>query len=708
MPAHLGPASAVRVAATLLAATGLAAAAPSMPLTGATALAIVPESSFNGYDLAICAALMRRGFDVVEGNPGDLADAARLGEFDLVVTSLKRSFAAEQVAGLKAYLASGGAMYGNWGGPMGCPELLAACGVRNARSVYIRQLELPDSPLTAGIGSQHWVFPSFVGHVPLLERGHEMVAFDRVDGTEVARDSTGQCLGSLREEGAGRCAVLGFCPANCRFVTHDSARAAAVLDNLLAWLLPRGPRPHPLPKTVAVSLPREARISSVSVDGLPLPNPQVAVAGSLQTVAVPVDGLAEGQTMQVRVDCDLPPVRRHIETWIHDPSASSFLCFEPAQAADFLAALHATVVQPLLRYEGGSIAFARGIAGDQPRERFAQYGGDLLAEYIAACHACGIRVVGGLYLDWRRFERHLSDAPPRVAKGQPAPEEALGQAVCPLDGAVWDHNLGIIRNLLAGYPDLDGVILDDNFEFDQNPCYCQACLGRFADYCEGRPDRPDAQAEAEAGGAVWREFWVEQKVAFCGRIRELCRAHGKPVGGWTAQRGPVAFRGVLDFAGDMVYTQPPCSVAPLWPQIGDFPVVTLLWGMNRRPEEMETDFAEAVRAGSTEVGFWIQYARQEGVTDNPWSLGWAAEQGFALTPGSLGAIERAFAGAEKAWLEHYRENLVQGDRRLVVTRAELARDGLTLEVRRLARPSAERVVGPVRLPALERGTPATR
>jgi len=130
--------------------------------------------------------------------------------------------------------------------------------------------------------------------------------------------------------------------------------------------------------------------------------------------------------------------------------------------------------------------------------------------------------------------------------------------------------------------------------------------------------------------------------------------------------------------------------------------------MNRRPEEMETDFAEAVRAGSTEVGFWIQYARQEGVTDNPWSLGWAAEQGFALTPGSLGAIERAFAGAEKAWLEHYRENLVQGDRRLVVTRAELARDGLTLEVRRLARPSAERVVGPVRLPALERGTPATR
>jgi len=700
MPTLPRPGSILPMAAALLAAVSLAVAAPPVSLAGATALVIQPENSFNGYDFTICAALMRRGFDVTQGQPEDLANAAKLKPYDLVVTNLKRSFTPQQVAGLQAYVAAGGAMYGNWGGPMGCPALLAACGVRNARSVYLHELTLPNSPLTAGVGEQRWVFPDFVGHVPLTEKGHEMVAFDRLDGIEVARDSEGRCLGSLREEGAGRCAVLGFCPSNYRFVTDDSQQAGVVLDNLLAWLLPRGPRPRPLPQTVQVSLPREARISSVSLDGRRLPNPEVKVAGSLQTVAVPVRTLAEGKTALVHVACDVPPVKQHIETWIHDPSASSFVCFEPAQAADFFATLHAAVVQPLLRYEGGVINCLRGIPGDRPRERFAQYQGDLLADYLKACHARGIKVVGGLYLDWRRFERHLYDAPAHVARNQPSPERKLGQPVCPLDSGVWDHNLAIVQNLLDGYPDLDGVILDDNFEFDRDPCYCPACLGKFAAYCERQPGTPDPKAEADAGGALWKAFWKEQKLAFCKRIHDLCAARGKPVGGWTAQRGPIAFKGVFDFAGDMVYVEPPCSVAPLWPQIGDFPVVTLLWGMNRRPEGMEGDFVEAIRAGSNIVGFWIQYARLEGVTDNPWSLGWSSEQRFALTPGSLSAIERAFAGAEQAWLDYYRENLIQGDARFAVGSARLERNGLTIEIKRLDLAAPQRIMGPVDLSAL--------
>jgi hypothetical protein len=604
------------------------------------------------------------------------------------------------VAGLKAYVAAGGAMYGNWGGPMGCPELLAACGVKNARSVYIHELTLPDSPLTAGIGEQRWVFPDFVGHVRLTEKGHEMVAFDRLDGIEVARDSEGRCLGSLREEGAGRCAVLGFCPSNYRFVTDDSKQAGVVLDNLLAWLLPHGPRPRPLPQTIQVSLPREARISSISLDGRRLPNPEVKVVGSLQTVAVPVGTVAEGKTALVHVACDVPPVKQHIETWIHDPSACSFISFEPAQAADFFAALHVAVVQPLLRYEGGVINCLHGIPGDRPRERFAQYQGDLLADYLKACHARGIKVIGGLYLDWRRFEQHLNDAPARVARNGPSPERKLGQAVCPLDSGVWDHNLAIVGNLLDSYPDLDGVILDDNFEFDRDPCYCPACLGKFAAYCEQQPGKPDPKAEADAGGALWKAFWKGQKLALCKRIHDLCAARGKPVGGWTAQRGPVAFKGVFDFAGDMVYVEPPCSVAPLWPQIGEFPVVTLLWGMNRKPAGMEGDFVEAIRAGSNIVGFWIQYARLEGVTDNPWSLGWSSQQGFALTPGSLTAIERAFDGAEQAWLDYYRENLIQGDARFAITSAKLDRKGLTVAIDRLAQPAPQRLMGPVDLSGL--------
>ena len=700
MPTLPPPGSIILMAVAFLAAVSLAVAAPPVSLAGAAALVIQPENSFNGYDFTIYAALIRRGLDVTQGQPDDLADAAKLKPYDLVVTNLKRSFTPEQVAGLKAYVAAGGAMYGNWGGPMGCPALLAACGVKNARSVYIRELTLPNSPLTAGLGEQRWVFPDFVGHVQLTEKGHEMVAFDRLDGIEVARDSEGRCLGSLREEGAGRCAVLGFCPSNYRFVTDDSKQAGVVLDNLLAWLLPRGPRPRPLPRAIQVSLPREARISSVSLDGRRLPNPEVRVVGSLQTVAVPVGTLVEGKTALVHVACEVPPVKQHIETWIHDPSASSFVCFEPVQEADFFATLHAAVVQPLLRYEGGGVNCLHGIPGDRPRERFAQYQGDLLADYLKACHARGIKVVGGLYLDWRRFERHLNDAPAHVARNQPSPEKKLGQPVCPLDSSVWEHNLAIVRNLLDSYPDLDGVILDDNFEFDRDPCYCPACLGKFAAYCERQPGKPDPKAEADAGGALWKTFWEGQKLAFCKRIHDLCATRGKPVGGWTAQRGPIAFKGVFDFAGDMVYVEPPCSVAPLWPQIGDFPVVTLLWGMNRKPEGMEGDFVEAIRAGSNIVGFWIQYAHLAGVTDNPWSLGWSSGQRFGLTPGSLSAIERAFAGAEQAWLDYYRENLIQGDARFAITSASLERKGLTVAIKRLDRPAPQRIMGPVQLSGL--------
>ena len=690
--------------AIIILAASLAAAAPAA-LAGGTALVIQPENSYNGYDFTITAALMSRGFEVALGQPDDLTDAAKLAPYDLVVTDLKRGFTPAQVAGLKAYVAAGGATYGNWGGPMGCPGLLAMSGVKNAHSVYIHELTLPDSPLTVGIGEQHWAFPEFVGHVLRTEKGLEMVAFDRVDGIEVARDAEGRCLGSLREEGAGRSAVLGWCPSNYRFVTDDSREAGVVLDNLLAWLLPHGPKPHAAPQTIRVSLPREAVIAAVSLDGKRLPEPEVKIVGSLQTVAVPVGKLAEGKTMAVRVACSLPPVKQHIETWLHDPSACLLTNFTPPEAADFLARLHVATVQPLLRYEGGAINCAHGIPGDTLRGSLKDYPGDKFADVLAACQARGIKVIGGLYLDWRRFAVHLKDAPPYVAKDRVVPEAKLRQTVCPLDQGVWEHNLGIVQDLLDSYPTMDGVILDDNFEFDRNPCYCAACQAKFATYCEQQPGKPDAKAETDAGGAVWKAFWVGQKLAFCQRIHDLCAAHGQPVGGWTGQRGPIAFKGVFDFAGNMVYVEPPCSVAPLWPEVGDFPVVTLLWGMNRKPEGIEGDFVEAIRAGSNIVGFWIQFARLEGITDNPWSLGWTNASRFGLTPGTLTAIERAFVGAEQAWRDYYRENLIKGDPRFVVTKASLDAQGLTVTIKRLAEPAPDRIVGPVELSGLPQTQP---
>ena len=114
----------------------------------------------------------------------------------------------------------------------------------------------------------------------------------------------------------------------------------------------------------------------------------------------------------------------------------------------------------------------------------------------------------------------------------------------------------------------------------------------------------------------------------------------------------------------------------------------------------DDELVEAIRAGSNIVGFWIQYARLEGVTDNPWSLGWTPGQRFSLTPGTLTAIEHAFAGAEQAWLDYYRENLIQGDARFALTSARLERTGLTVAIKRLDRPAPQRLMGPVDLPAL--------
>ncbi|MCE5239526.1 hypothetical protein LLH23_13705 [bacterium] len=678
-------------------AAGLAAAAP-VSFAGGTALVVQPENSYNGYDFTIYSALLRRGFAVTQGQPDDLADAAKLAAYDLVVTSLKRHFTPEQIAGLKAYVAAGGAMYGNWGGPMSCPELLAACGVKNARSVYIKGLTLPDSPLTAGLGEQHWAFPVFAGHLKLGDGGREMVAFDRLDGLEVARDAEGRCLGSLREEGQGRCAVLGFCPSNYRFVTDDSGTAAQVLDNLLAWLLPHGPGVHPLPQTFRVALPRGARVSSVSVDGKRLARPEAQTLGSLTAVTIPVAGLADGKTASVRVACELPRVKQHLETWLHDPSACLLTSFTPPEAADFLTRLHVATVQPLLRYEGGGINCAHSIPGDALRGSLKDYPGDKFADALAACQARGIQVIGGLYLDWKRFPVHLKDAPPYVGRDRVVPEPKLRQTVCPLDQGVWEHNLGIVQTLLDSYPTLDGVILDDNFEFDRQPCYCAACLAKFAAWCAKQPGKPDPKADS--AGPAWKAFWVERKLEFCKRVHDLCAAQGKPVGGWTGQRGPIAFRGVFDFAGDMVYVEPPCSVAALWPRVADFPVVTLLWGMNRKPAGIEGDFVEAIRAGSNIAGFWIQYAHVDGATDNPWSLGWTNPEGFALTSGTLTAIEHAFAGAEQAWRDYYRDNLVQGDARFVITSARLDAKGLTVNVTRLPQPAPQRIMGPVSLSGL--------
>ena len=143
----------------------VAPGADSALFAGYRALVVRPENSYYDYDSVIQSELLRRGVEVVWGEPENLADPEALKQYDLVATNIKRSFAPEQVAGLKAYLAAGGALYGSWGGPMGCAELLEFCGLRNARSVYIKEITVLDSPMTKGLGECRLPFPEWVGHV---------------------------------------------------------------------------------------------------------------------------------------------------------------------------------------------------------------------------------------------------------------------------------------------------------------------------------------------------------------------------------------------------------------------------------------------------------------------------------------------------------------------------------------------------------------
>lgn len=709
MRGHLSVGAVSGTLAVVLAAARLApaatddAASSGRPtgFAGTKALAIRPENNYWGYDSAIYGALAKRGFDVAWGEPDDLADPEKLKAYDLVTTSIKRRFTSPQVTGLKAYLAGGGALYASWGGPMSCPGLLEVFGVRNARSVRIKGFTVLDSLLTGGKGEQQWSFPAFAGYVGMGRDGREMVAFDFLAGTETVRDDEGRCLGTLREEGAGRCALLGFCPSNYRFVTEDAERADALLDNLLSWLLRGGSGTRSWPNTVEVCLPRSAKVYSVSVNGRRIRS-EAKKRGSLTTVAVPVASVREGQTARVRVACDRVAAGRHVETWLHNPVGSWFNAFAtPAQAAGFLAEVGVTVVQPLLRYDGGSICYLRGIPGDRPRGRIARYEGDFFAEYVDACHERGVKVIGGLYLDWKRFDRHLKDAPPLVGKGAEKRQKKKGERVCPLDSGVQRHNLAVVRNLLTNYPKLDGVILDDNFEFDRHPCHCGKCLGRFDAYCRRRESRPRDAAADPANKDSWKAFWKAETLAFTKRVHDVCASHGKPVGGWSGGTGTLAFRDIFDFAGDMHYTEPPSTVAALWPEAGDFDIITLLWGMSRRGADMEADVLEAIRSGSHAVGFWMSYARIEGDTDNRWSLGPRPGGRHGITPGTISAMMRAFAGAEEAWMDYYRENLVRGDARFVVTRAKLDSNNLTVEIKNLGRRADRRIVGPVDLSRLE-------
>jgi len=116
----------------------------------------------------------------------------------------------------------------------------------------------------------------------------------------------------------------------------------------------------------------------------------------------------------------------------------------------------------------------------------------------------------------------------------------------------------------------------------------------------------------------------------------------------------------------------------------------LLWGTDRPPADLEAEAIEAIRAGSSTIGFWI--LAEEG--------GPKARR-FHNTKGSFAAIARALAAAPKQWLAFYRDSIITGDARFAVTQASLGREKLSLTVKNLGRKAERRLECPLDLSVIE-------
>jgi len=124
--------------------------------------------------------------------------------------------------------------------------------------------------------------------------------------------------------------------------------------------------------------------------------------------------------------------------------------------------------------------------------------------------------------------------------------------------------------------------------------------------------------------------------------------------------------------------------------LGDRGYITLLWGTDRDPAELEAETIEAIRAGSSTVGFWV-LAEEGG----------PKAQTFHMREGSFAVIARALRSAEMQWLAFYQDNLVTRDARFAVTKVCLGREELSLTVKNLGRRAERRFDSPVGLSAVE-------
>ncbi len=682
------PARAILAIVLALCAAGVSARDQgAAPFLGFRALVVEPENSW-GWDTAILSALKEEGFDVTYGRIP--VDPASLDRYALVALSIKRHLTDAEAGALERYVAEGGAVYGSWGGPMGAPGFLEdVCKVGRARSVWIKELVLLESPLTAGLTPGPVALPEHIGHTEAAERGYEIVSVEPVEGgVPVASDPDGNALGVLAEYGKGRTAVLGFGPEqDKRWAEPDLA--PTMFDNLLGWLLEEklktGQREWS--GRISVALPARARVREVLVDGRRVAEPAVRRIGSLRTVELDVSAVPEEVEVEVQVRYQPLQAARNVDTVIHLPwGVLRAGAKSPARLADYVESLNATICQPLLRDSGGRAWYA-GVPEDRHDELLvAQYEGNFLEDLIRELHGRGIKVIGGVYFDNVTPLRRYPEVKRIDAKGEPVKSRYDQFQACFNNPKGQEHTLATIRHLLDNY-DLDGLILDDNFELDKTECYCQYCRDGYRRYCEGRGIAYEDPAGLSGADAEhWRQYKRERTRELGAEVRRIAAEHGLPAGGWTgASMDSVHLFKPFEFLGLMVYTQPPRAARAMLEAAGQDDVICLLWAPDSDPRRMEREVRDAVHTGCAAVGFWI---RGEG-------------GGYEMDPERTQAMRRALGSVEEEWLDFYRANVVSGDGRFAVLEGKVGREELRLRIRNTGSIVSDRISGRLDVSALQ-------
>jgi hypothetical protein len=689
--------------------------AVELPFAGCRVLVLKSDIPGNAWDSTMYGALVLKGMDVMWEENSMIDNPASLAQYDLVAMNIRRHFTPAELLGLKAFLASGGSLYitatPSWKGTeLIDKDVLSLCGVTSYKIRKVNNLTLLAGPLTKELGEVKVLFPAWSGYMGHPD-GVNVMSFVITDGTSVATDDKGKSLGVLKEQGQGRIALLSMSPENYKFCFPDSQihLANRVFENTLNWLMPRGHKERPWSNVIEVRLPSRAKVLSVSLDDKSLTGPKIRFTGSFQMVAIPVMAVEPGKAVRIKITYEPLSKARNLETWVHHPSGEFCNVFHtPSEAADFLTALHATTVIPLLRSANG-LTYYRGIPGDILCEEIKEYSGNYLAEYITECHRRGIKVIGDFYMSANASLDKYPDAAWIGKDGKPGKEPW----VCLNNPKGQEHNLEAFRQLVETYQ-LDGIMLDDNFQMTDKPCYCDYCKNNFRIYCQRKGYEykdPSSFTNNDAKlKLLWAQYMTEKTRAFCDKMKKICAKRGIPLGGWLNGEMSSTLHNaeLFDFLGGMIYECPAYAGCGPISVLGEHcKFIDLLWAMNRSPEAMEAEVADAIYTGAPMVGFWTQFFGRDRSTEN-WGLytgghGDKKHKNYTwfIEPGGLDAIARAFSHAEEVWLSYYKENVITGDGRFAVQSGILKSNELIIKITNCGHQVTRRVQGYVDLTFLQ-------